>query len=277
MKIDAHQHFWKYNPEEYAWINDEMQVLKRDYLPVDLKPQVVKCGFHGTVAVQARQTLAETRWLLGLAKENEFIKGVVGWVDLCSGRVEDQLSEFSSDTNFIGVRHVLQDEPDDYFMLNGEFLKGIRLLQKFNLTYDILIFARHLPQTLDFVKLFPDQIFVVDHIAKPEIKNKRLSPWKEDITKLAQYKNVYCKLSGIVTEADWLKWKEEDLRPYIETILEAFGTHRLIIGSDWPVCRLAGTYSEIMEIPDKYLSGLSKHERNAIFGLNAVKAYHLEL
>jgi len=277
MKIDAHQHFWKYSPEEYIWINDEMQVLKRDYLPEDLKPQVIKYGFHGTVAVQARQSFAETRWLLGLAEKNEFIKGVVGWVDLCSGKLEDQLSEFLSDAKFTGVRHVLQDEPDDFFMLRDEFLEGIRLLQKFNLTYDILIFAKHLPQTRDFVKLFPDQIFVLDHIAKPEIKHKRLSPWKENIVKLAQLENVYCKLSGIVTEADWLNWKVEDFRPYIETVLDAFGTGRLMIGSDWPVCRLAGNYADIMEIPDKFLSGLSIHERNAIFGLNAIKVYHLEL
>ena len=277
MKIDAHQHFWKYNPEEYSWINDEMRVLKRDYLPEDLKPQVMKCGFHGTVAVQARQSLTETRWLLDLAQKNEFIKGVVGWVDLCSGSLEDQLSDFSSDARFSGVRHVLHDELDDFFMVRDKFLKGIRLLQKFNLTYDILIFARHLPQTHDFVKLFPDQIFVLDHIAKPEIKYKRLTPWKENIVKLAQLKNVYCKLSGLVTEANWLSWKAEDFRPYIETVLEAFGTDRLMIGSDWPVCRLAGNYNEIMEIPDKYLSGLSIHERNAVFGLNAVKIYHLEL
>ena len=277
MKIDAHQHFWKYSPEEYTWINDEMQVLKRDYLPEDLKPQVTKYGFHGTVAVQARQSIAETRWLLCLAEKNEFIKGVVGWVDLCSGRLEDQLSEFVSDAKFAGVRHIIQDEPDDLFMLRDEFLEGIRLLQKFNLTYDILIFARHLPQTRDFVKLFPDQTFVLDHIAKPEIKYKRLSPWKENIVKLAQFENVYCKLSGIATEADWLNWKAEDFRPFIETVLDAFGADRLMIGSDWPVCRLAGNYADIMEIPDKYLSGLSIHERNAIFGLNAIKVYHLEL
>lgn len=277
MKIDTHQHFWKYNVEEYAWINDDMQILKRDYLPEDLKTQVVKCGFDGTIAVQARQSLAETRWLLGLAEKNKFIKGVVGWIDLCSEELEDQLSEFSSDSKFIGVRHVLQDEPDDFFMLRDGFLKGISSIKKFNLAYDILIFERHLPQTLDFVKLFPDQIFILDHIAKPEIKHKKLSPWRENIIKLAHFKNVYCKLSGMVTEADCLNWKEEDFKPYIETILDAFGTDRLMIGSDWPVCLLAGSYEDIMGIPVKYLTGLSIHERNAVLGLNAVKAYHLEL
>lgn len=277
MNIDSHQHFWKYNPEEYAWINEDMRILKRDYLPEDLEPQLVQCGFYGTIAVQARQSLTETRWLLSLAKSNDFIKGVVGWVDLCSKRLEEQLDEFVSDKVFKGVRHVLQDEPDEFYMLRDDFLKGIRLLKKYNLTYDILIFERHLTQTLDFVKSFPDQIFVLDHIAKPLIKSKRLSPWKENIIRLAQFENVYCKLSGMVTEADWMNWKTEDFSPFIETVLNGFGTDRLMIGSDWPVCQLAGNYADVMEISLKYLSRLSIHERNAVFGLNAQKAYHLEL
>jgi L-fuconolactonase len=277
MKIDSHQHFWKYNPVEYAWIGNEMKILKRDYLPEHLRPQVMQSGFDGTIAVQARQSLAETRWLLNLAADNEFIKGVVGWVDLCSGGLENQLSEFLCHPKFVGVRHVIQDEPDDFFILNDNFLKGIRSLKKFNLAYDILIFARHLPQTLDFVKLFPDQLFVLDHIAKPEIRNKKLSPWKEDIIKLAKYENVYCKLSGIVTEGDWLNWKADDFKPFIDTVVDAFGTKRILIGSDWPVCQLAGNYAEVMEIPVKYFSGLSLQEKEAVFGLNAEKAYHLKL
>ncbi len=277
MNIDSHQHFWKYNPEEYEWINDDMQILKRDYLPEDLEPQIFKCGFHGTIAVQARQSIAETRWLLSLAQKNGFIKGVVGWVDLCSKQLEDQLTAFSSHTKFVGVRHVLQDERDNLFMLRDDFQKGIRLLKKFSLTYDILIFERQLPQIVDFVKLFPDQIFVLDHIAKPDIRNKRLAPWKENIMRLAQFKNVYCKLSGMVTEADWLNWKMADFRPYIETVLEAFGTGRLMVGSDWPVCRLAGSYEDIMEIIFRHLVGLTVRERDAVMGLNAEKAYQLKL
>jgi len=275
MKIDSHQHFWKYNPEEYAWIGNEMKVLKRDYMPEDLEPQLLRTGFNGTVAVQARQSLEETRWLLGLAAKYEFIKGVVGWVDLCSANLEDQLSELSSDIKLTGVRHVLQDEPDAFYMLRDDFLKGIRLLHQFNLTYDVLIFERQLPQTLELVRMFPDQVFVLNHIAKPEIKSQRITPWNENMFKLAQLKNVYCKLSGMVTEADWVNWKAEDFRPYVETVLEAFGTDRLMIGSDWPVCLLAGNYDDILKIPAMFFSELSIHERDAILGLNAIKAYHL--
>src|SRR4030042_3707586 len=233
MKIDSHQHFWKYNPEEYAWINDEMKILKKDYLPDDLKILVRQAGFNGTVAVQARQSFTETHWLLDLADKNKFIKGVVGWVDLCSERLEDQLNELLSIPKFVGVRHVIQDEPDELFILRKEFLKGIGLLQKFNLTYDILIFAGHLPQTLEFVRTFPEQVFILDHIAKPDLWYTTHSPWKEDIIKLGKFKNVYCKISGMVTEADWLRWKAEDFKPYLDIITDAFGTDRLMIGSDW--------------------------------------------
>jgi len=277
MKIDSHQHFWKYNPEEYAWISDEMKILKKDYLPDDIKILARQAGFDGTVAIQARQSLAETHWLLNLADKNEFIKGVVGWVDLCSERLEDQLSELLHKPKFVGVRHVIQDEPDESFILREEFLKGIGLLQKFNLTYDILIFARHLPQTLEFVRTFPDQVFILDHIAKPGIRHQKHAPWKENIIKLGKFKNVYCKISGMVTEADWLGWKAEDFKPYLDTVTDAFGTDRLMIGSDWPVCQLAGTYADVLEIPFKYFAGFSKHEKEAIFGLNAKKAYRLML
>ncbi|MBN2215052.1 MAG: amidohydrolase family protein [Bacteroidales bacterium] len=277
MKIDSHQHFWKYSPEEYAWINDEMQILKNDFLPDNLRPLVRQAGFDGTVAVQARQSLDETRWLLRLAAENEFIKGVVGWVDLCSEKLENQLKELMSDPGFVGVRHVIQDEPDELFILRQEFLRGVGLLQKFNLTYDILIFAGQLPQTIEFVRKFPDQVFVLDHIAKPGIRYQKTSPWKEDMIKLAGFENVFCKISGMVTEADWLKWKAEDFRPYLDTVTNAFGTDRLMIGSDWPVCRLAGSYDDVMDIPFKYFEGFSRYEKEAIFGLNAKMAYHLKL
>jgi L-fuconolactonase len=277
MKIDAHQHFWKYNQEEYTWINDEMLILKKNFLPGDLKPLLSQAGLDGSVAVQARQSLDETRWLLNLAGKNEFVKGVVGWVDLCSERLEDQLNEFMSHPKFIGVRHVIQDEPDDFLILRKEFINGIGLLKKFNLTYDILIYTRHLPRTVEFVRKFPDQIFVLDHIAKPEIRYQKTSPWKEDIIKLAKFENVYCKISGMVTEADWLGWNAEDFRPYLDTIVSAFGIDRLMIGSDWPVCQLAGTYDDVLGIPVKYFADFNKHEKEAVFGLNAEKAYHLKL
>lgn len=252
-----------------------MCILKNDYLPGELGLLVEQNGFHGTIAVQARQSLDETRWLLKLASENEFIRGVVGWVDLCSMGIENQLHEFIENPKFVGVRHVLQDEQDDYFMLRENFLRGTGFLGKFNLVYEILVFARHLPQTIEFVSHFPDQLFVLDHIAKPDIKNRIITPWKEGILKLAQFKNVSCKLSGMVTEADWQNWSEEDFRPYLDVVLNAFGTDRLMIGSDWPVCLIAGKYNEVMNIPYHYFNGFSSHEQEAIFGLNAKKVYRL--
>ncbi len=277
MKIDSHQHFWRYSPDEYAWITDDMKVLKQDFLPEDLAPLFSRTGIHGSVAIQARQSLAETRWLLNLAGENEFIKGVVGWVDLCSEKPEDQLMEFLPNPKFVGVRHVIQDEPDELYILRKEFIRGIGLLQKFNLVYDILIFARHLPQTIEFVKKFPNQVFVLDHIAKPEIRHQKTSPWKENLIKLAAFDNVYCKISGMVTEADWSRWKEADFRPYLDTLTDAFGTDRLMIGSDWPVCRLAGSYTDVLEIPVNYFAGFSLLEKEAIFGRNAEQVYQLKL
>jgi L-fuconolactonase len=277
MKIDSHQHFWRYNPDEYAWITDDMGILRQDFLPEDLKPLFSRAGIHGSVAVQARQSLDETRWLLNLAGENKFIKGIVGWVDLCSEKPEDQLMEFLPNPKFVGVRHVIQDEPDELFILRKGFIRGVRLLQRFNLAYDILIFARHLPQTIQFVKKFPDQVFVLDHIAKPEIRLQKTSPWKEEVMKLAAFENVYCKVSGMVTEADWLRWKKADFRPYLDTLTDAFGTDRLMIGSDWPVCQLAGSYEDVLEIAVNYFAGYSVHEKEAIFGRNAEKAYQLKL
>ena len=212
MLIDAHQHFWHYNPKEYGWISDRMEKLKRDFLPADLIPELQAMKFEGTIAVQARQSLEETRWLLTLADENNFIKGVVGWVDLCSEEAEDQLKEFSANSKFVGVRHVVHDEPDDRFMARKDFRRGISSLQKYSLTYDLLIFPKHLPLAMELVKEFPDQPFVLDHIAKPDIKGQRREPWASGIRKLAQLPNVYCKLSGMVTEADWKSWKKDDFR-----------------------------------------------------------------
>ena len=276
MKIDSHQHFWKYNPDEYAWITDDMGILRQDFLPEDLKPLLSRAGIHGSVAVQARQSLDETRWLLNLAGENEFIKGVVGWVDLCSENLEDQLMEFLPNPKFVGVRHIIQDEPDKFFILRKEFIRGVGLLQRFDLAYDILVFARHLPQTIEFVRKYPDQVFVLDHIAKPEIRLRKTSPWKEEVMKLAAFQNVYCKVSGMITEADWLRWKKTDFRPYLDTLTDAFGTNRLMIGSDWPVCQLAGSYTDVLEIAVNYFAGFSRYEKKALFGRNAEKAYQLK-
>ena len=276
MRIDTHQHFWKYNHKDYSWISDGMKVLKRDFLPPDLLPELKQLKFDGTVAVQARQTPEESRWLLRLAAEFDFIKGVVGWVDLCSHEAADQIAEFAAQPNFIGIRHVLQDEPDDRFMLRDEFLKGISLLRKYNLVYDLLILPGHLPYAISFVKEFPDQRFVLDHIAKPVIKEKILSPWKEHIQELALNPNVYCKLSGMVTEASWTGWRREDFEPYLDVIFSSFGPSRLMIGSDWPVCTLASDYRETMQIVIDYVAKKYLTEREMIMGGNAERIYNLK-
>jgi L-fuconolactonase len=275
MKIDSHQHFWKYNEKEFGWINDKMGVLKRDWLPGDLQTELINSGFDGSIAVQARQTTEETRWLLQLAEADQVIKGVVGWVDLCSNRAKEYLEEYSSSSKLVGIRHVIQDEPDDDFILRKDFTYGISHLKEFNLAYDILIFPGHLRNTVSMVKQFPDQVFILDHIAKPDIKGKIVSPWKEDIRVLSRYENVYCKLSGMVTEADWKDQNDNDFRIYLDIVTEAFGPDRLMIGSDWPVCRLAASYTNTINIVKNYISGFSESEQNQILGLTAVKAYGL--
>lgn len=277
MRIDSHQHFWSYNPKEYGWISDDMDILRNDYLPDQLKAELSFTGFDGSVAVQARQSLAETQWLLDLAEQHSFIKGVVGWVDLCSPDLEKQLVRFSRNPKLVGVRHVIHDEQDAGFMLRKPFLRGIASLEKFGLTYDILVFPIHLPNTIHFVSQFPEQVFVLDHIAKPPVKDKIISPWMEDIEELARFKNVWCKLSGMVTEANVRNWNQEELIPYLNTVFESFGTNRLMIGSDWPVCRLAGSYKQVMQVVFDYIRTFPEQEQAKILGENATKAYDLKL
>lgn len=277
MKIDAHQHFWIYNSADYGWIDDSMKELRRDYLPEDLQPLLKEAGFSGTVAVQARQSIEETRWLLSLADMNKFIKGVVGWVNLCSeDALKRQLDEFCRSDKFLGVRHVVQDEPDDHFMLHDDFLKGISILNEYNLAYDLLLFPKHLLVAYRVASMFPDQRFVLDHISKPPIKKREISPWKEDIIRLAEHKNVWCKLSGMVTEADPNHWKPEDFRPYLDVVFEAFGPERIMAGSDWPVCVLAGEYKRVMSIVENYISEMPSEIRDKILGLNCIDFYRIK-
>lgn len=275
MRIDAHQHFWKFNPVEYSWISGSMWVLKRDFFPGDLLRHLKQVNFDGSIAVQARQNLEETRWLLKLAGEYDFIKGVVGWIDLCSEEAEGQIAEFASDPKLVAIRHVLQDEPDDKFMLRDSFLRGIRLLKKFDLVYELLLFPGHLHNAVQLVKKFPDQQFVLDHIGKPLIKDKILSPWKEGIHQLAMQPNVFCKLSGMVTEASWTGWSSSDFVPYLDVIFDSFGPTRLMIGSDWPVCTLASDYKETIQIIIDYIALNSETDRELIMGGNAEKIYNL--
>ena len=273
MRIDSHQHFWEYDPEQYGWMNDQMTVLQHDHLPNDLSAAQSDLGFDGSIAVQARQALEENRWLLELADSNPRIKGVVGWVDLQSNDVDSQLAQFADHPCFVGVRHVVQDEPDDDFMLRPKFVRGISNLEHFGLTYDILIFPKQLSAAVKLVKQLPKQPFVLDHIAKPLIKDSVLEPWSEQIQILAEHSNVHCKISGMVTEADWQNWKPEDFQPYLKVILGAFGPERLMIGSDWPVCRLTGEYTSVMQLAIDFMQTHAPEHMDAFQGGNALAFY----
>lgn len=276
MHIDAHQHFWVYRQNEYEWIDDTMASLRRDFLPADLKTELKHEGFQGSVAVQTRQSLQETQWLLELASNSPFIPGVVGWVDLRSPQVDQELRSFATNPKLVGIRHIVQSEPDDRFLLQPDFLRGIATLAEFDLAYDILIYPRHLPVAAEFVRHFPNQRFVLDHLAKPAVKTGDVHPWKEGIAELAASPNVYCKLSGLVTEADWNRWKPGDMTQYLDAAFEYFGPDRLMFGSDWPVCTLAGSYSRVARLVKDYLSGHSEQEREAILGGNAKRFWRLK-
>ena len=276
MRIDAHQHFWEYHPEEYPWITEELGVLRRNFLPSDLAPELIKSDLEGSIAVQARQSLTESRWLLSLAEKNSHILGVVGWVDLCSDQIDAQLAEFSSHPQFVGVRHVVQDEPDNSFMLRPDFLNGIDRLKNHGLSYDILIFPKQLEAALQLVAQFPEQLFVIDHIAKPSIKDGSLQPWQRHIKEFSKFPNVNCKISGMVTEADWENWKQEDMKPYLETVMETFSPNRLMYGSDWPVCLLAGNYCRIIDLATHYISQLSTQDQELVFGGTAAQFYNIQ-
>ena len=273
MRLDAHQHFWHYNPVHHGWITEPMSVLKQDFLPSDLKPLLDSIHFDGCVAVQAQQNLEETEWLLQLADRNPFIKAVVGWVDLCSEELHEQLEKFARHPKFVGVRHVLQDEPDDRFMLQPAFRRGIARLQDFDLTYDLLLYTKHLPIAAELVAEFPHQPFVLDHLAKPRIAEQQLSPWKEDLLTLAKLPNVCCKLSGMVTEAHWKQWRSADFERYIEIAFGAFGWSRLMIGSDWPVCILSGEYEPVMNVVIDAVSKLPAEAQAAVLGNNCAHFY----
>lgn len=276
-RIDAHQHFWKYDPGQYPWIQQHWPIRK-SFLPEDLQPLLHQAGFTSCIAVQARQTLEETIWLLGLAANYPFIAGVVGWIDLLAGRpkaIADQLERLDR-AKLVGVRHVVQDEPDDQFMLRPDFLTGIASLREYPLTYDLLIFPRQLPAAIQLVRKFPDQPFVLDHIAKPQIASGLLNAWREQIRELAQAPNICCKLSGMVTEARWDAWKPADFRPYMDVVWEAFGEHRLMIGSDWPVCLLSGDYPATIGVVTDYLAQFSAETRGRVLGGNAARFYNLK-
>jgi L-fuconolactonase len=274
-RIDAHQHFWRYSPQTHGWIEDHMAVLKRDFLPPDLEPLLRAQGYDGCVAVQAQQTVDETTWLLDLADQHPFVRGVVGWVDLRDAGVGAVLSRLAARKKLKGIRHIVQGEPDDRFMLGTEFLRGIAALAGAGLSYDILIYPRQLPAAVELAARFPQQPFVLDHIAKPDMKSGRREPWATQIRQLAASPNVSCKLSGLVTEADWARWKPEDIVPFLDVVCEAFGPQRLMIGSDWPVCTLAADYGRTMSLVESYLARLPPGAAEAVLGGNATRFYRL--
>ncbi len=275
MTIDSHQHFWHYEPVKHSWIDDEMAVIRKDFLPSDLKQVYNENGIDGCVAVQADQTLEETDFLLDLASKNDFIKGVVGWVDFRADDIEEVLQKYCDSEKLKGFRHVVQGEPDHNFLLRPNFLNGIKALEKHHLTYDILVFPHQLGAVLEFVKRFPYQKFVIDHIAKPYIKDGFFDGWAVMMQEIAKQDNVFCKVSGMITEADYKSWTEAQLKPYLDLVFNAFGTERIMFGSDWPVCLVAGNYSEVKTIITNFIGGLSKTEQEAVMGKNAIQFYNL--
>ncbi len=275
VRIDAHQHFWKYSPSEYPWIGSGMERLAKNYLPSDLQEIATPCGISGSVAVQARQSIQESHWLLGLAEKTDFIKGVVGWVDLRSEHVVNDLTDLAQHKKFVGVRHVVQDEPDPQFLLGEAFVSGLKHLHNWGLTYDLLLYPPQLVVATQLVGRMPDQLFVLDHLAKPRIKKNEIKQWSSDLNALARYDNVYCKLSGLVTEADWQSWSVKDLKPYLDVALKAFGAERLMFGSDWPVCLLAGEYADVIGVVEDFLKSLSQDEQQRIWGQTAKHFYGL--
>ena len=274
-RIDAHQHFWKYDALRQSWITEEMDIIRRDFLPGQLATELKENNIDGTVAVQADQTEEETAFLLELANSNPYIRGVVGWVDLQSNGIADKLASLKSFQKLKGFRHILQSEPDDSFMLRPAFLNGLRELTRHDFTYDLLVFPKHLTQVETLVNKLPQQRFVIDHLAKPQIRDGEINQWEKDIRAIAGNPNVWCKLSGMVTEADWKNWKKEDIYPFIDVVLESFGAKRIMFGSDWPVCLLAASYSQVTGIVHDYFENFSEDEKKEIFGKSASLFYKL--
>jgi len=275
MVIDSHQHFWKYEPVKHSWIDDNMSVIRKNFLPSDLAKVYQENGINGCIAVQADQTLEETDFLIDLASSNDYIKGIVGWVDLRSENIEEALEKYSKHNIVKGFRHVVQEESDHNFLLRPNFLRGISLLERYNFTYDILVFPHQLGAVLEFVKQFPKQKFVIDHIAKPYIKDGFFEGWASQMKLISKQENVYCKMSGMITEADYNTWTLEQLNPYMDLILNVFGSNRIMFGSDWPVCLVAGNYKQVKEIVTNFIVKLSDSEQRGIMGNNAINFYNI--
>lgn len=275
MRVDAHVHFWRYAPQDYPWIGADMAVLAADHLPADLEPELRRRGFAGAVAVQATHTVQETRWLLDLAARHGWVLGVVGWVDLCDPWLERTLAGWCREPRFVGVRHLVQDEADPGFLGRSDVRRGIATLARFDLSFDLLVRPHLLPAAAALARALPRQRFVLDHIAKPPIRTGALGPWRDGIRELARCGNVWCKLSGLVTEAAWRTWQAGQMRACAEVVLEAFGPGRILFGSDWPVCRLAAAHGTVVDLAEDLLAGLTPAERAAAFGGTALQVYRL--
>lgn len=275
--IDAHQHFWELSkPFDYGWLDaPEHAPIRRDYLPEDLKPHLQNTGVERSVFVQTQHNVDETRWILGLTDGYDFLAGVVGWVDLASPECEQQLLELREHPKFVGVRHITQDEPDDDFIIRPDVLRGLRVLEKHRVPFDLLFYVKHLRHAATLAKQFPELPMVIDHLAKPRIKDGATDGWIDHFRAAAEFPNVYCKLSGMVTEADWSNWKPADLKPYVDTALEAFGPERCMYGSDWPVCELAGSYEDVYNTLVETIGPISETEREQIFEKTATEFYGL--
>ena len=271
--IDSHQHFWRYDPVQYDWIDDSMAAIRRDFLPADLRCEMERAGVHGSIAVQARQTLDETRWLLDLARQHPFIRGVVGWIDLRED-VDAQLAGFADDRALVGVRHIVQAEPDG-FLQQPRFVGGLARLEAAGLAYDILVYARQLPQAIELAGRLPRQRFVLDHLGKPDVRGGAFDAWRRQLGELAALPHVCCKLSGLVTEADWRAWTPGQLRPYLDTALDAFGPERIMIGSDWPVCLVAARYDDVIGLVREAVAEYSVAEQQRMLGGTATDFWNL--
>lgn len=276
LRIDCHQHFWIYNDREFSWIDNSMAALRQNFLPVDLQTELNANDFHGSIVVQTCQTLEETHWLLALAEQNPSILGVVGWADLCSPDIALQLKDLAANPKLVGLRHIVQSEPDDRFLLRREFLRGIAALEEFDLAYDILIYAKHLPVAIEFVQFFPRQRFVLDHMAKPSIRAKEIDSWTDGIHRLSAFPNVFCKMSGLVTEADWQNWTRDDITPYLDVAFDSFGPDRLMIGSDWPVCLVAASYAQATGLVKDYILKRAPDRASDVLGGNAQRFWRLK-
>jgi L-fuconolactonase len=275
MVIDAHQHFWRYTDQEFGWIGDAMANLRRDFLPADLKREMAASDVSAVVSVQARQTERETEWLLDLAAEHQWICGVIGWVPLVAEDLSDRLARYQSHRKLVGVRHVVQGEPDG-FLARADFNRGVKMLRAFGLVYDLLIVERQLPETIAFVDRHPAQVFVLDHLAKPRIDTGEMEPWGSNLRELARRENVWCKVSGGITEAD-LRWTPAKLRPYLDAALESFGPRRLMFGSNWPVTEAAGGYHAWLDAVRSWAAPLSDDEQRWLFAESAISAYKLKV